>query len=183
MTTDPLASMSRSAYGYAGDDPTNATDPTGKMHVPGTNWCVGKCHKDTPAEAAQKEVKKEQDLLLKTFDEYAKSQRPGLEKELGHETVARVDSNVSTALGYFNTANKCLADDSDPRECSQALVNSLQTISKVGDFDPFAGVLFEVINHLLNFVKDVFKTANDALSGTPAGYTGPSGCLGNTVGT
>ena len=43
LSRDPAVALTRSAYGYVGDNPINGGDPSGMFHVPGTNWCIGTC--------------------------------------------------------------------------------------------------------------------------------------------
>lgn len=40
LTRDPIEAITQDPYGYAGNNPINATDPTGLFRIPGTNICV-----------------------------------------------------------------------------------------------------------------------------------------------
>lgn len=50
LTRDPVAALTRSAYGYVANNPLNGTDPSGLFRIPGTPWCIGTCrhHKPKP---------------------------------------------------------------------------------------------------------------------------------------
>lgn len=40
LTRDPIEPLTRSAYGYVYGNPLNATDPSGLIGIPGTDWWV-----------------------------------------------------------------------------------------------------------------------------------------------
>jgi len=50
LTRDPLAAKTHSPYGYGGDDPVNATDPSG-LYEYYTSWDLGPAGNHTPEEA------------------------------------------------------------------------------------------------------------------------------------